>query len=212
MYFFSDDLGIDVQVGLLKESTEIIVNSNAITSTKILNGKIISIDQNVDNDALVDTIDTIDQNDCISVTKYNNRYVFRTVLVEETLLECNYIYDYCALISKSHSSIINTNNSYDFVRMSFLHKLNQNDELQNEIKIKTDTSLIIHLCPLDKLMNNVEKIEVITWPTIYVTKTISKMLGLTMNSKVVLEPINQNSNNIYDVENIFVYPLKEMVR
>lgn len=112
-------------------------------------------------------------------------------------------------------SLINKNNSYDFVKISFLHKLNQNDESkdpQNEIKVKTNESLIIHLCPLDKFMNNVEKMELITWPTIYITKTISNMLGLTMNSKVILELINQNSNDICDVENIFVFPLKEMVR
>lgn len=109
-------------------------------------------------------------------------------------------------------SIINKNNSYDFVKISFLHKLNQNDDPQNEVKIKTDKSLIIYLCPLDTFMNKVEKMELITWPTIYVTKTISKMLGLTMNSKVILEPINQNSNDICDVEKIFIFSLKEMVR
>lgn len=108
-------------------------------------------------------------------------------------------------------SIINKSYNYDFVKISFLHKFNQNDDLQNEIKIKTDTSPIILLCPLDECMNKVEKMELITWPTIYITKTISKMLGLTTNSKVILEPVYQNEYNICDVEKVFVFPLKEMV-
>jgi len=206
---FSDNLGDNVQVGLLRDSTEIIVKPNVINSVNFTYVK------NTDaNDKLGDNVVTDEINQNVPITKYNNRFVFRTVLVEKTLLESDYIYDYCALISKAHMSLLNKNtervSDHSFVKISLLHKLDKTKDSKNKSKVD-DTSVIINLCPLDKFMNNIEKMESITWPTIYVTKTIYMMLDLSMNSKVILELMNQKDNNICDVQNIYISPIKEPV-
>jgi len=206
--FFSDDLENGLQVGSLKESTEIVVKPNVKTSDRNIN-----INQNVDS---VQT-DAINQNCCIPITKYHNRFIYRTILVEKTLLESDYIYDYCALISKEHMSIIFKNNDANstensFVKISLIHEFDKNksEDSENKSKIK-NPSIIIRLCPLDPFMNNIEKMEVITWPTIYVTNILSKMLGLKMNSKVILEPVSRIENEICDVQNIQISPSNNIV-
>ncbi|XP_060847155.1 peroxisomal ATPase PEX1 [Rhopalosiphum padi] len=198
-----DDLENGLQVGSLKESTEIVVKPNVKTSDRNIN-----INQNIDS---VQT-DAINQNCCIPITKYHNRFIYRTILVEKTLLESDYIYDYCALISKEHMSIMFKNNDANstensFVKISLIHEFDKNksEDSENKSKIK-NPSIIIRLCPLDPFMNNIEKMEVITWPTIYVTNILSKMLGLKMNSKVILEPVSRIENEICDVQNIQISP------
>lgn len=210
---FSDYLGNNVQVGLLRNSTEIIVKPNATKSVNSASIKNSSVDQNIDNSVLTDEI--INQNDHSFISKYSNRFVFRTILVDQTLLKTEYIYDYCALISKTHMSLLNKNTDHYFsdhtyVKVSLLHKLDTIKDPKNN-KIVDDESVIVNLCLLDKCMYNIEKLENITWPTIYVTKTVFLMLNLSMNSKVVLEVMNQNDNNIYDVQNIHIFPLKVTV-
>lgn len=156
-------------------------------------------------------------NEFIPLTKCH-RFIFRTVLVEETLLESNHIYDYCALVSKSHLSIIHTKDDQysssdnTFVKISLIRELDQikSKDVKNKVETK-NLCLIVRLCPLDPYMNNIENMEIITWPTIYVTNVLSKMLGLKMNSKVVLEPVTQIDNEIYSVQNICITPSKEMV-
>jgi len=174
----------------------------------------INIDQNMDDSVQTDAIN---QNYCIPITKYHNRFIYRTVLVEKTLLESDYIYDYCALVSKAHMSIIYKNNDAyytkdTFVKISLIHELDRIELEDSKIKSKIkNPSIIVRLCPLDPFMNNVEKMEVITWPTIYVTNTLSKILGLKMNSKVILEPLSQIENEICDVQNIHISPSNNMV-
>lgn len=206
---FSDNVGDNVQVGLLRDSTEIIVKPNVINSVNFTNVKNTNADKKLDDSVLTDEI-----NQNVSITKYNSCFVFRTVLVEKTLLESDYIYDYCALASKAHMSLLNKNtervSDHNFVKISLLHKLDKIKESKNKNKVD-DTSVIIRLCPLDKFMNNVEKMESITWPTIYVTKTVYMMLDLSMNSKVILELMNQKDNNICDAQNIYISPIKELV-
>lgn len=133
------------------------------------------------------------------------------------MLESDYIYDYYALISKSHMS--NLFQNYDqyfygnnFVKVSVLHEISQIvfQDSNNEEKIK-NRSVIVRLCPLDPFMNNVDKMEEITWPTIYVTKVLTNMLSLKMNSKVILEPISLIDNEICEVKNIYISPLVDMV-
>ncbi|XP_027844705.2 peroxisome biogenesis factor 1 [Aphis gossypii] len=199
-----DDLENGLQVGSLKESTEIVVKPNVRTSDRN-----ISINQNLDDNV---QIDDINQNYCIPITKYHNRFIYRTILVEKTLLESDYIYDYCALISKAHMSIIFKNNDAystgnSFVKISLIHELDKikSEDSENKSKIK-NPSIIIRLCPLDPFMNNIEKMEVITWPTIYVTNILSKILGLKMNSKVILEPVSRIENEICDVQYIHISP------
>lgn len=156
---------------------------------------------------------TINHKSFIPITKYHNQSIYRTILVEKTLLECDYIYDYCALISKSHFSILFDNNDQyytgnSFVKMSLLDEIDQaSDNSKN--KRKLNASLIIRLCPLDPKMHNVDKMEKITWPTIYITNFLSKVLFLKMNSKVILEPISRIDNDICNIKNIFIYPLKD---
>lgn len=208
-FIFSDDLENGLQVGSLKESTEIVVKPNVITTKRNIN-----LDKNVD-----DSIQTfaMNQNYCIPITKYNNRFIYRTVLVEKTLLESDYIYDYCALISKTHMSIIFQNNdSYStrnsFVKVSLIQEFDQTQLQDSQYKSKTkNPSIIIRLCPLDPFMNNIEKMEVITWPTIYVTNILSKILGLKMNSKIVLEPVSRIENEICDVRSIQISPSNKIV-
>lgn len=84
---------------------------------------------------------------------------------------------------------------------------------KSENKLKTENPfVVVRLCPLDKCMNNVEKLEIITWPTIYITNAVSKKLGSIKNSKVILELINKIDNDICNVQNIYISPLKIMVR
>lgn len=211
--FFSDDLGNNIQVGSLKESTEIVVKPTIITSDDN-DSNDNNIDQNLNES---EETDLMNQNDFIPITKYYHNFICRTILVDDTLLESDYIYDYCALISKVHMSILcKRDNLYSpensFVKVSLVHELEKikSQDSQSKQKIQ-NPSVLIRLCPLDPFMNKIEKMEVITWPTIYVTKTLSKMLGLKMNSKVVLEPVAQIDNEICNVQNIVFSPLKEMV-
>ncbi|XP_025196709.1 peroxisome biogenesis factor 1 [Melanaphis sacchari] len=199
-----DDLEHGLQVGSLKESTEIVVKPNV----RILDRNI-NINQNKDDSVQTDAIN---QNYCIPITQHHNQFIYRTILVEKTLLGSDYIYDYCALISKAHMSIIfknsdaySTGNS--FVRISLIHEFDKikTEDTENKSKIN-NPFIIIRLCPLDPFMNSIEKMEVITWPTIYVTNILSKMLGLKMNSKVILEPIIRIENEISDVQNIHICP------
>jgi len=203
--FFSDDLENGLQVGSLKDSTEIVVKPNVMSSDRNIN-----INQNVDDSVQTDAIN---QNYCIPITKYHNRFIYRTVLVEKTLLESDYIYDYCVLVSKAHMSIMYKNNDAystknSFVKISLFHEL---DRIKSEDSKIKNSSIIVRLCPLDPFMNNIEKMEVITWPTIYVTNILSKILGLKMNSKVILEPLSQIENEICDVQNIHISPSNNMV-
>lgn len=174
----------------------------------------INIDQNMNDNVQTDAIN---QNYCIPIIKYHNRFIYRTVLVEKTLLESNYIYDYCALVSKAHMSIIYKNNDAyytknSFVKISLIHEFDRIKSEDSKIKSKIkNPSIIVRLCPLDPFMNNIEKMEVITWPTIYVTNTLSKILGLKMNSKVILEPLSHIENEICDVQNIHISPSNNMV-
>lgn len=213
IFFCSDDLGNNILVGSLRESTEIVVKPIVITSDDNDN------DENNIDQKLSENVETgsMNQSDFIPITKYHHHYIYRTIFVDDTLLESDYIYDYCALISKAHMIILFKNDNLyslenSFVKISSVHKLDQikRQNSQNKREFQ-NPSVIIRLCPLDSFMNKVEKVEVITWPTIYVTKTLSKMLGLKMNSKVVLEPITQIDNEICNVQNIVFSPLKEMV-
>lgn len=207
---FSDDLGNGVRVGSLKESTEIVIIPNIKSSNNNVTERNINNEQNLDDSALTNAMN---QKHFIPITKYHNQFIYRTILVGKTLLESNYIYDYCALVSKSHMSILfHDNEQYStgnsFVKISLLNKIDQSsDNSKNKQKLKNET-LIIRLCPLDPTMNNVDKMEEITWPTIYVTKVLSKMLDLKMNSKVILEPISGIDNDICKIKNIFISPLK----
>lgn len=100
----------------------------------------------------------------------------------------------------------------NFVKISLIHELNQIKPQDSKNKPQSkNLSVIIRLCPLDPFMNNVDKMETITWPTIYVTKTLSNALGLKMNSKVVLEPVNRINNEICGVQNIYICPSKQKV-
>ncbi|XP_060858422.1 peroxisomal ATPase PEX1 isoform X1 [Metopolophium dirhodum] len=199
-----DDLENGLQVGSLKDSTEIVVKPNVMSSDRNIN-----INKNVDDSVQTDAIN---QNYCIPITKYHNRFIYRTVLVEKTLLESDYIYDYCALVSKAHMSIIYKNNDAystknSFVRISLIREFDKMKSEDSQIKSKIkNPSAIVRLCPLDPFMNNIEKMEVITWPTIYVTNILSKILGLKMNSKVILEPLSEIENEICDVQNIHISP------
>ncbi|XP_015379787.1 PREDICTED: peroxisome biogenesis factor 1 isoform X2 [Diuraphis noxia] len=199
-----DDLENGLQVGSLKDSTEIVVKPNVMESDRSIN-----IDQNADESV---PTDAINQNYCIPITKYHNRFIYRTILVEKTLLESDYIYDYCVLVSKAHMSIIFKNNEAysnknSFVKISLIHEFDRikSEDSKNKSTIK-NPSIIVRLCPLDPSMNNIKKMEVITWPTIYVTNVLSKILGLKMNSKVILEPVSQIENEICDVQNIHISP------
>lgn len=191
------------------------MNPNVLTSGTNNNEKNINIDQNVDTCI---TTNTIDQNNFIPITKYQNFFIYRTILVEKTLLESDYIYDYCALISKSHFSILfkeqdKYSSGNSFVKISLLHELEQIKPVQG-IQNKSETkkaSVIIRLCPLDPFMNNIEKMEIITWPTIYIGNSVKKMLSLKMNSKVVLEPVCRIENEICAVQFIYISPMKIMV-
>lgn len=206
---FSDDLENGLQVGSLKDSTEIVVKPNVMSSDRN-----IYINQNVEDSVQTDAIN---QNYCIPITKYHNRFIYRTILVEKTLLESDYIYDYCVLVSKAHMSIIYKNNDAystknSFVKISLVHEFGRikSENSQTESKIK-NPSIIVRLCPLDPFMNNIEKMEVITWPTIYITNVLSKILDLKMNSKVILEPLSRIENDICDVQNIHISPSNNMV-
>lgn len=193
----------------MNESTEIVV-APVTTSPDIFNS-IKRIDQ------LLEDIETVNQNDFIPITKYHSRFIYRTVLVDDILLESKNIYDYCALVSKSHmSKIFKHPNSYSsgnsFVQISLVQQLNQitSKDAKKPDKIN-QPPIIVRLCPLDPQMINIDKMETIDWPTIYVTKTLSKMLSLKMNSKVVLEPISGINNDICDVQSIYISPLKKNV-
>jgi len=175
----------------------------------------ININQNV-NDSVQP--DIINHHYYIPITKYHNRFIYRTVLVEKTLLESDYIYDYCALISKAHMSIIYKNSDTystgnSFVKISLINEFDRIKKSEESLKKSTikNPSIIVRLCPLDPLMNNVKKMEVITWPTIYVTNILSKMLGLEMNSKVILEPVTRIENEICDIQNIHITPSNKIV-
>lgn len=157
--------------------------------------------------------DLINQNNNIPITKYQHQFIYRTIILNETLLKSDYIlYPYCALISKLHMPNFKQNDNNMFVKISLIQDLDQikNENSQNKSKIKNPT-LIIRLCPLDSFMNNVEEMEVIKWPTIYITNVLSKMMGLKMNSKIVLESISQIDNEICDIKNIYISPIKKMV-
>jgi len=207
--YFLDDLDSGLQVGSLKDSTEIVVKPNVMSSDRNIN-----INKNIDDSVQTDAIN---QNYCIPITKYHNRFIYRTVLVEKTLLESDYIYDYCALVSKAHMSIIYKNNDAystknSFVKISLIHEFDKMKSEDSQIKSKIkNPSVIVRLCPLDPFMNNIEKMEVITWPTIYVTNILSKILGLKMNSKVILEPLSEIENEICDVQNIHISPSNNIV-
>lgn len=189
---------------------------NVLTSGTNNNERSINIDQSIDD--CIKTR-TINQNNFIPITKYQNCFIYRTILAKKTLLESNYIYDYCALISKSHLSILfekkDVYSSGDsFVKISLLHELDQiisikDDKKKSEIK---NVSVVIRLCPLDPCMSNIDKMEIIIWPTIYVSNSLKKMLGLKMNSKVVLEPVSRFDNDICAVQTIYISPIKKLVR
>lgn len=207
-------MGTSVQVGSLKESTEIIVKPNVLISTDNL-----SDNHDISNLNLIDDvqIDMFNQNNIIPITNYHHHIICRTILVDDTLLESDHIYDFCALISEKHMSLLFKNDdvyssSHCFFKISHIPELEKmiSQESQNIIKTKK-SPLIIRLCPLDPFMSCIEKIESITWPTIYVTKMLSKMLDLQMNSKVMLEPVNQTDNKICDIQIIYITPLKETV-
>lgn len=199
-----------MRVGSLKDSTEIVVIPNVKSSNNNITERDINNDQNLDDSVFKDIMN---RKYFIPITKYHNQFIYRTILVEKTLLESNYIYDYCALISKTHMSILFQNNEQysadnSFVKISLLHEIDQtSDNSKNKQKSK-NASVTIRLCPLDPKMNDVDKMEDITWPTIYVTKILSKMLDLKMNSKVILEPISRIENDICKIKNIFISPLK----
>ncbi|VVC44744.1 ATPase, AAA-type, core,ATPase, AAA-type, conserved site,Peroxisome biogenesis factor 1, N-terminal [Cinara cedri] len=197
------DLGFgDFQMGLLKDTTEIVIKSDVIKP---------GIISNKDNLASILQKNMKDQNECIPLTKFDNQLIFRTIFVNDTLLEFDSIYDYCALISKLHMSMLFKNNDpyssgNSFVKVTLLKtELDQTKSKENQIV--QVPYLIIRLCPLNPFMNNVEEMEIINWPTIYVTNTLSKMFGLNINSKVVLEPIIRMENEICDVQNICIYPI-----
>jgi len=201
-------LGNNLQIGVLNESTEIVVAPVTI-SNDIFNS-IKSIDQPLED------IETVNQNDFIPITKYHSRFIYRTILVDEISLESNNIYDYCAFVSESHMSMIFKHaNSYSsgnsFVQISLVRELNKITLKDAKEPDKINQPPIVRLCPLDTLMINIDKLETIDWPTIYVTKTLSKMLSLKMNSKVVLEPVSGINNEICDVQSIYISPLKETV-
>lgn len=106
-----------------------------------------------------------------------------------------------------NNDLYSTGNS--FVKISLIHKIDQSsDNSKNKQNLK-NKSLIIRLCPLDPKMNNVDKMKDIIWPTIYVTKVLCKMLDLKMNSKVILEPISCVDNDICNIKNVFISPLKD---
>lgn len=210
--FFSDDLGNDLQVGSLNDTTEIVVKPNIITSTNESHNNNISVDENLSNSV---KIDSINHNDIIPIKSFLNNFVYRTILVNETLLESAHIYDYCALISKSHMSIMYKNvssysNGINFVKLSLIHELVDSKDSKQKPKTN-DRFVVLRLCPLDPFMNNIEKMKVITWPTIYITKTLSKLFGLKTNSKVMLEPVYEIDNAICNIKCIYISPLKEMV-
>lgn len=216
LLLFSDDLGNDdLQVGSLNETTEIVVQSYGLASNIDSHNNNIDINQDVDNCVNTDSI--INSNDIYPVSCFSNRFIYRTILVNEMLLQTEHIYDYCALISKSHMSIMYKNddsysNGINFVKLSPIYKLVDMNAKDSNNKPKINYhSVVIRLCPLDPFMNNVEKLEIISLPTIYVTKTLSDLLGLKMNSKVVLEPVSQIDNEICNIDYIFISPLKEMV-
>lgn len=207
IFLFLDDLDNGLLVGSLKDTTEIVVKPNVMSSDRNIN-----INQNVDDSVQTDAIN---QNYCIPITKYHNRFIYRTVLVEKTLLESDFIYDYCALVSKAHMSIIYKNNhaystNNSFVKISLIHEFDRIKSEDSQSKI-INPSIIVRLCPLDPFMNNIKKMEVIAWPTIYVTNVLSKILGLKMNSKVILEPLIQIENQICDIQNIHISPSNYMV-
>lgn len=211
LFIFSDELKFlgfhTFPMGLLEESTEVVIKPNILNPPTT-----ISNNDCLDNDLKTNAIN---ESECIPLTKYDNRFIFRTIFVKETLLESDCIYDYCALISKSHMSILfKTDNPYStensFVKIALLQRLDQTVNKENENK-EIQNSLVIRLCPLDRLMNNVDKMENINWPTIYITNIISKMLGLKNNSKVVLKPIKKIDNKICDVDHICFYPLTRKV-
>lgn len=109
-----------------------------------------------------------------------------------------------------YKDIYSYSNGINFVKLSLMHEFA--DSKDSKQKPKTiDRSVVLRLCPLDPFMNNIEKMEVITWPTIYVTKTLSNLFGLKMNSKVMLEPVCQINNAICNIKCIYISPLKEMV-
>jgi len=197
-----------LQIGSLNESTEIVVAS-ITTSPDIYNSiNLTSIDQRLED------IETVNQNSFIPITKYHNRFIYRTILVNKTLLASKYVYDYCIFVSKSHMSIIfkdidlySSGNS--FVKISLVCELSTSKNSNKSDKIIQP--VIVRLCPLVSQMTNVDNMEAIYWPTIYVTKTLSKMLGLKMNSKVVLEPVSRINNEICNIQRIYISPIKKLV-
>lgn len=212
LFIFTDELKFlgfhTFPMGLLEESTEVVIKPNVVNPPKTISNKG-SLDNDLQNNI-------IDKSEYIPPTNHDDRFIFRTIFVKETLLESDCIYDYCALISKSHMSILfKTDNPYStdnsFVKITPLQGLDQTVNKENEKNKEVKNSLVIRLCPLDRLMNNVDKMENINWPTIYVTNIISKMFGLKTNSKVVLKPIRKIDNKICDIENICFYPFMRKV-
>lgn len=211
--YFSDDLGNDLQIGSLNESTEVVVAPVTVSQDIVNNMTIKKVDQRLENTGT----NTIDQNNFIPITKYHNQHIYRTILVNEILLESKHIYDYCAFVSKSHMSMIfKDDDSYSsgnsFVRISLVPELDQivpKDAKQTDMVYQP--VIVIRLCPLDPLMINVDELEIINWPTIYVTRTLNKMFGLKMNSKVVLEPVSRINNEICNIQSIYVSPLNKTV-
>lgn len=109
-----------------------------------------------------------------------------------------------------YKDINSYSNGNNFVKLSLMHELADSEDSKQNPKTN-DRSVVLRLCPLDPFMNNIEKMEVITWPTIYVTKTLSKLFGLKMNSKVILEPVCEIDNAICNLKYIYISPVKEMV-
>lgn len=195
-----------MQFGLLKEFTEIIINSNIITPDKNLNkkNKVKHVDDNMN-------IRLKYQDNIIPITKYHHKLICRTIILDETLVKSSQIYPYCAFISKLHMSMLYKNYSSHksgFVKISLLPELNKINDKKSKIE---NQYLVLRLCPLDSSMNNVDKMEFITWPTIYLSKLLFKIMNLKMNSKVILKPLSTIDNDICEIKNIYISPIKEMV-
>ncbi|XP_050439980.1 uncharacterized protein LOC126845364 [Adelges cooleyi] len=217
---FVDAVSSHMKVGLLMDSTEIVITPRYLYDSVDYKEHIARQLKYENHHFSLPPTPTLTRNPTPTHTakpiEDRRRCIFRTIPIENTLLESDHIYDYTVLIADLHVEKLFNSDANDcfsfgnhFVKMSVLEKLNEKQEKDSKNKRTTSTkSVVVGLCPLDRAMNNYEKMNLITWPTAYVTKTLSKLLRLNMNSKVILEPVDLE-NDVCSVQNFTIVPLKQ---
>ncbi|XP_050529647.1 peroxisome biogenesis factor 1 isoform X2 [Daktulosphaira vitifoliae] len=203
-----DNIGEGLHVGLLKDSTEIVVQPKSLISSYNNNVKINFSNQNSSSNI------AHSNSSCINCEKF----IFRTIPIELILLEYDNIYDYSVFISKDHliklfPHAISFTCGVFFVEIKLLPKKveveNKSLKVLEKNSSPSKNSVVVGLCPLIKSMSNYKKIKHLVWPTIYVTKGLSKSLDLKVNSKVLLEPINSVNDDICNIQNVFINLTKD---